>query len=197
MGKNYANRKPVAERPESDFYATPRSLIKELCLLEPVPKNSLIYEPASGNKVLVQELAENGYYNVVDDDIRTTGKDFLQCKEHYDVIWTNPPFSLFDEFVLKAKECADTVIFIGKTNFFGAYQRWQNGVWKNLKHVYIFNRQVDYRTSTRYDGLFHVGNLITGWFIWDKSWKEDYWTTSVMDVQKYAKLGQFKEYKDE
>jgi hypothetical protein len=30
-----------------------------------------------------------------------------------------------------------------------------------------------------------AGNLITGWFIWDMNWKEDYWYTSIIDVQKY------------
>lgn len=193
MGKNYANRKPVEERPESDFYITPRSLVWELLKLNLIRQTETIYGPAAGSEVIVSELVKQGYYNVVSDDIRTTGKDFLQCTDHYDVICENPPFSLFDEFVLKAKQCSDHVIFIAKTNFFGAYKRQQMGVWDNLKSVHIFNRQVDYRTPTRDDGLFHVGNLITGWFEWDSSWDKPYWKTSVLDVNKYAKLGQFKE----
>ncbi len=81
---------------------------------------------------------------------------------------------------------------IGKTNFFGAYKRNKNGVWKHLKKVYVFNRQVDYRTPYRKDGHFHVGNLITGWFCFDLSWSKKYWHTEIMDIQKYATLGQFK-----
>jgi hypothetical protein len=192
MGKNYANRKPVSERPESDFYSTPISLVWELSKLDILEGDIPIYEPADGNGAITDTLCNLGY-SCHGDDIRTTGKDFLQCTQHYPVIASNPPFSLFDEFVLKAKEVSNHIIFIAKTNFFGAYKRQKMDVWDNLKSVHIFNRQVDYRTPTRDDGLFHVGNLITGWFEWDSSWDKPYWETSVLDVNKYARLGQFKE----
>ena len=46
-GKAYANRKPVEERPEADFYSTPYSLTWELLRLEDVDCPT-IYEPACG-----------------------------------------------------------------------------------------------------------------------------------------------------
>jgi hypothetical protein len=191
MGKAYANKTPMDQHPDSDYYCTPKSLVwklLDLCIIQ----NSSIYEPACGEGAISSVLKERGF-NVIEDDIRTTGKDFLLCEKHYPWIMTNPPFSLFDEFVIKAKQCSDQFIFLAKTNFFGAYQRYEKGIWKNLKSVYIFNRQVDYRTPMREDGLFHVGNLITGWFHWDKNWNENYWRTSIIDVQSYAKLGQYHE----
>ena len=191
MGKAYANRKPVEERPESDFYATPISLVWELLENEPFSKECTIYEPADGEGNISKTLISKGY-DVDVDDIRTTGKNFLECDKKYNYIITNPPFSLFDQFVEKAKDTSDKFAFIIKSNFFGAYKRHQNGIWKGLQTFHIFNRQVDYRTPFREDGLFHVGNLVTGRGVWDRNWKEDYFQTKILDVNKYAKLGQFK-----
>lgn len=189
-GKNYANRKPIDQRPESDFYPTPYSLTRELMKLNPFPKATTLLEPACGEGAISYILKESGFH-VIEKDLKT-GQDFMEETDRYDAIITNPPFSQFDSFVMKAKEVTDQFAFIAKTNFFGAYKRNEMGVWDNLKEVHIFNRQVDYRSPTREDGLFHVGNLITGWFIWDKSWKENYWKTYIMDVQDYAKLGGIK-----
>jgi len=200
IGKAYANRKPEDKRPESDFYSTPISLVWELLKLPIMDNIKTVLEPACGENAISDQLAEAGK-KVISTDIRT-GCDFLTDKKYdniypvADAIITNPPFSLFDEFVTKAKHISPIVIMIAKTNFFGAYQRNANGIWKDLSHVYIFNRQVDYRTPYRNDGCFNVGNLITGWFVWEKGWSEKHgenWLTSIIDVQKYATLGQIKE----
>ena len=190
MGKAYTNKRPLEERPESDFYATPHSLTWELLKLNLLDKNKTCIEPASGEGDICRWLAE--YFNkpVFHGDIRY-GFDFLDDnnirENSYDYCILNPPFSLFDEFVMQAKRVArEKVISIAKTNFFGAYQRYQNGVWKHLKHVYIFNRQVDYRYEPREDGKLKFGNLITGWFVWDLEWNHDWWMTEIIDIQKYA-----------
>ena len=191
-GKAYANRTANYKFNDSDYYPTPKSLVWKLVETGVLDKKQTIYEPAAGDGSITLALRDSGF-TVYEDDIRTTGKDFLTNESYNSQIVTNPPFSLFDEFVEKAKESADLVVFIAKTNFFGAYKRWDKGVWKNLRDIYVFNRQVDYRTPVRDDGQFHVGNLITGWFVWDKKWTENYWRTQIINVQDYATLGQFKE----
>ena len=48
------------------------------------------------------------------------GNDFLKddySNKHYDAIVTNPPFSLWDNFVGKAKQISDKVVMIGRTNY--------------------------------------------------------------------------------
>jgi len=192
MGKAYANRKQVKDRPESDFYATPKSLCRELLKLEPIPYGSEVYDPCEGEGAITDVLIEY-CYQVSGDDIRTTGKDFLLSNEEHDYMMFNPPFSLFDEFVLQAQRLTrKKYIVLIKTNFFGAYKRYESGVWKHLESLYIFNRQVDYRSPTREDGHFNVGNLITGFAVFNKEWQGDYWETRIMDVQKYATLGGIK-----
>lgn len=201
MGKAYANRKPVENRPESDFYPTPGVLVEKLiksppfCELsgnytglaeETEDRKMCILEPACGYGAITRILEKHlDFCEIISHDIRTDGVDFLSYipEKKIDMIITNPPFSLFDEFVKKAKEISPVVIFIGKVNFFGAYNRQREGVWNNLRDVMIFNRQVDYRTVSRDDGKFYCGNLVTGWFVWDKYWKEPYWNTRVIDVQ--------------
>lgn len=192
MGKAYANRKPLDQRPEADFYSTPYCLTWKLLELNQFDPYLETYEPACGNGAISSQLKKHGFIKVIEDDIRLTKKDFLNCKEHYPQIITNPPFSLFDEFVIKAKECSNKFAFIFKTNFFGAHSRYKNGIWDNLKSVYIFDRQIDYRSPLRDDGKVHCGNLITGWGIWDSTWDKDYWTTKVISIQDYCKLGGIK-----
>jgi len=190
MGKAYANRKPEKERPEADFYSTPYCLTWELLKLDEFEYKP-IYEPAAGSGAISSQLKKYGF-SVIEDDIRTTGKDFLECTQHFPYIITNPPFSLFDDFVVKAKECSDKFAFIFKTNFFGSHSRFKNGIWNNLESIYIFDRQVDYRSPLRDDGYISCGNLVTGWAIWNSSWDKNYWKTKVISIQDYCKLGGIK-----
>lgn len=191
-GKAYANRKPASERPESDNYPTPIALGIELAKLGILNKRKLILEPAAGEGQLTRTLESEGF-RVCDYDLHKDGYDFLLYKDMtFPQIVTNPPFSQFDYFVMKAKELSPFVVMIGKTNFFAAQSRYKNGVWKHLKHVYIFSRQIDYRTPLGSEAM-HVGNLVTGWFVWDRRWNKPYWNTSIIDVQKYCTLGAVKE----
>lgn len=192
MGKAYANRKPVEERPVSDFYETPRSLVWELKnQTKELSDIEVAYEPACGNFQIAEALKDIGI-NAICDDLVTTGVDFLDDYNRKQFIITNPPFSLFDEFVFHSKEVSSKFILLGKTNFFGAAKRNNLGIWNNLKSVHIFNRMIDYRTTHRSDGFFNLGMLVTGWFCWDMNYTGKP-MISILDVNKYAKLGPFKE----
>lgn len=195
VGKSYATRKPLEERPEADFYETPKSLVWELLKTDELKNVKTILEPCCGNHAISTELLEAGY-QVESKDIKY-GNDFLMddyTDQHFDAVVTNPPFSLWDDIILKAKNHADIVIAIGKTNFFGAKSRFDSGIWKNLKAVYIFSRQIDYQFPVQKDGSMGVGNLVTGWFVWDKNYTGDP-ALKFIDVQQYCKLGSFEAWK--
>jgi hypothetical protein len=190
MGKAYANRKKEDERPESDTYHTPKIIFREYMRhYFPYDYPRIAYEPACGSGHISSVLREFGVH-VLEDDIRTTGVDFLKGTVRTEWIITNPPFSLFDSFVLKAKERSDKFAMILKVNFFGAHGRNISGVWDGLKYLTIFDRQVDYRGHN--DSGCCVGNLVTGIGIWDNSWKEKYWKTNVMDINHFCNLGSYK-----
>ena len=190
MGKAYANRKKKEDRPKGDLYHTPFSLVWKL---NEVENFNSVWEPANGWGAISENLPS--WTETVEkiSDIET-GTDFLECTNIWegDII-TNPPFDLWDDFVLKAKELAEgRVCMLGRLNYLGTYKRAGKGIWKHLHRVYVFNRYVDYQTPYRTDGNFHLGALCTGWFIWDKTWNEDYFETRQLDVQEYATLGGFK-----
>jgi hypothetical protein len=195
-GKAYSNRKKKAERPESDFYPTPYSLIWALHEQTNELDCLTIRDPCCGEHAIKCALSTpKSIFKVSEDDISINGYDFLEDNKKYPFIFSNPPFSLFDEFVAHAKEVANKVIFIGRPDAFGAYQRNDAGLWKNLKAVYVFDRKVDYRTPYRTDGLFHVGAMVTCWLVWDKFYSGKP-TIEVLKVNKYAKLGPIPEEKD-
>jgi hypothetical protein len=183
-GKAYANRKKKADRPASDFYETPGVLVDKLLELNEFHRDFNVYEPAAGDGAITKRLKQHGFY-VIDDDIRTTGKDFLKTTFTCTYIITNPPFSLFDDFVLSAKWRCNKFAFICKTNFLGAYNRYNKGIWDNLKIFAVFNRQVDYRTEQREDGMFLTGNLVTGWGIWDMFYEGEP-ILKILDVNDYV-----------
>lgn len=92
MGKAYANRKPIEERPESDFYGTPRSVIWEMIDKGIFDDSKNILDPCCGDKIFEQELSNKGLY-VTSKDIQT-GNDFLEEKYEFgefDTVASNPP----------------------------------------------------------------------------------------------------------
>jgi hypothetical protein len=195
-GKAYSNRKKKSERPESDFYPTPFSLIWALReQTDELDFSRSLRDPCCGKHNIRDALAVKPRFNVSEDDLSIDGYNFLKDNKKYRCIFSNPPFSLFDEFVTHAKEVADKVIFTGRPDAFGAYQRNDAGLWKNLKAVYVFDRKVDYRTPYRTDGLFHVGAMVTCWLVWERGYIAKP-TIGVLRVNRYAKLGPIPEEKD-
>lgn len=191
-GKAYANKKKKSERPIGDFYSTPKSLVWtcEDIIKHEFSTSDSIYEPCSGDGAISETLRELGFC-VIENDLYRGGVDYLTNETSLCFVITNPPFSLWDDFVNKAKSHAKKFMFIGRLNYFGTYGRYTSGIWSNLKSIHVFNRYVDYQTPYRSDGLFHVGAMSTGWFLWDMSFFGDP-TIHTIDVQKYAKLGNFK-----
>lgn len=192
MGKSYASKKPKKDRPIGDLYITPKSLVWEFLKTNELDADLPIWECAAGTGVITSVLRSNRF-SVKSTDI-SNGVNFLESPEQIwdGNIFTNPPFSLWDDFVTKAKSLTENkVVMLGRTNYFGTYSRYCSDIWDNLKTVYVFNRYVDYQTPERDDGLFHVGALCTGWFVWDMSYTGKP-TIEFIDVQKYATLGNFK-----
>jgi hypothetical protein len=193
MGKAFEDRKKKEDRPEGDFYSTPKSLIwvaKDIIKREFTSLKVL--EPCHGKGAISEELTKMGF-NVVTNDLYYSAMvnvDYLKVCILNDYIITNPPFSLWDDFVNKAKFPCKKFMFIGRMNYLGTQSRLKNGIWNNLKAIYPFSRYIDYRTPYRQDGLFHVGSQATGWFLWDMEY-EGLPTIEVLDVSNYATLGAF------
>jgi len=200
-GKNCLARKKEINRPDSDFYSTPKSLVwvvKDIILRE-FDNNINILEPGSGENAIAEELTKYGY-NITTNDIRIDTdtdchSDYLNqtSLDTYKYVITNPPFSLWDKFILKSKEHCSKFMVIGKSDYLSAHGRNTTGLWDHLKHIYIFDRKVDFQTPYRTDGKFHLGMLNAAWFLFDMNYLGDI-KTSVVDVNDYAKLGPYNKY---
>lgn len=195
MGKAYANRKKESDRPENDFYPTPGGLTLELINTGELSGYKNILEPCCGQFAISRVLEANGF-SVTSRDL-IYGNDFLKddySNEHYDAIVTNPPFDIYDEIIKKAKtiDC-QKIICIGRTNYFGSHSRNISGMWDGLSDVYIFDRQVEYRTPQLEIPDFCVGALVTGWFVWTKGYTGAP-KIHILDVQKYATLGSLERF---
>lgn len=240
-GKAFANKKKLEDQPLGNLYDTPKSLVwvaKDIIEKE-FTKYDNILEPAVGNRSLSQEILRQGY-KVEESDLfpksnNILKKDYLKypSNDYFgQQLITNPPFNLWDEFVLKAKGHCEKFMMIGRANYRGSQGRLISGekcfkcpeykgnyfcnkyktvitkakckdkldenskmkdsvIWKNLKGIYEFSRYVDYQTPYRKDGLFNVGSMLTAWYLWDMAYEGEP-TLDVLDVNKYAKLGQFK-----
>ena len=187
MGKAYANRKDVSSRNRNDYYPTPLPLIIELEKLSIIKKSDRVLEPCCGEAKRISGYFNSLGYSFEEKDI-VFGNDFLKddySGSHYDAVVTNPPFSLWDDFVSKSKEIADKVVLIGRTNYFGAYRRNAEGIWNGLKKVFIFNRQVAYDRMSDDPMRLLCGCLVTGWFYWEKGYSGNP-EIEIMDVQKYC-----------
>lgn len=194
-GKAYLNKKKVTEQPEGNLYETPKSLTWELIKTGELSGLSSIIDPCAGHGAIVTELRENLPDTKVIASDWYTGfeekRDIYELRDKYDAVVTNFPFNQWDDMVRHSLTLSSKVITIGRVNYFGTYGRNESGLWTHLKKVYIFDRMVDYRAPIHPEGFFHVGGLVTGWFIFDATYQGPM-EFDLIDVQQYAKLGTYK-----
>lgn len=190
-GKSYAARKKKSERPEGDFYQTPYSFTKILVNTGEIDFNKTAHDYSCGNGAIgfvLKDYFRNSFDFCETDIKHDSNLDFLKNMgwiKQYQTI-QNPPFSLWDNFVLKAKEMKiRKIIYLGKINFFASHKRTKLGIWNNLKSVYVFDRQANLDMPLREDGKFYPGMACYAWFIWDLKYKKDPIIKTV-DCSKYV-----------
>lgn len=110
-----------------DFYPTP-----EWCY-EKLPINWSLFdtalEPAAGDRRIVHFLQNQKLLQVDWCEIQE-GLDFFEHEGEYDLIITNPPFSLAQEFIEHSMSMAPTVIMLLRLNFLGSQARHE--FWKQF-----------------------------------------------------------------
>lgn len=113
------------KRKASDFYPTPKEATFALLdLLAPYLRaGGVIWEPACGERDMVNAMRERGY-TAMGTDI-TEGVDFLteQTPPAAEWIITNPPFSLAEAFIRRAHESGRPFALLLKSQFWHAAGR--------------------------------------------------------------------------
>lgn len=146
-----------AKRNERDFYPTPDYTIDTLldCLF--IPEWIRFLEPCRGNGAI---------YNKVKTDFKfwaelREGVDYLDTPfEDVDLIITNPPFSLAQEFLDKSLEEGKTVCYLLRLNFLGSQKRheWWQG--RTPDKLIVLSRRPSF-TGKGTDATEYA------WFVWD------------------------------
>lgn len=125
-------------------------------------------EPAYGGGALVTAAKHSGYDPVFSED---PDYDFLEEKGMWPDIITNPPFSLFDEFVAKAREvCSHRFAFLAPVTYLSGKMRYDIRTFNELQAVYIFTRQALLKPSVRDDGNYEAGSVVYCWMIWHRGY---------------------------
>jgi hypothetical protein len=172
IGKNFSGNNVTGNRKKSDTYETPYSMTQQLLDAHPIPKDSLIVEPACGNYAIIEVLNKNGYKFPCFYDL-AQGKDFLEETRSFDIVLTNPPFSLAYEFIMKAKQIAqESIIMLLPLSYLHGKSRHDN-IWTDkefpLRYVYVFTRYPMLGDPLREDGKYKTGMMVYAWYVWEKS----------------------------
>lgn len=119
---NIVGANPKNGRRKKDFYPTPPDVTEALLDFLGMIRGTKIWEPACGDGAMTKVMCERGY-NVIGTDI-ATGTDFLTCDPiKCDIIITNPPFSLADQFIRRANELGVSFAFLLKSQYWHAGKR--------------------------------------------------------------------------
>jgi len=188
MGKNYSRNNASGKRKASDLYETHYSLSREILPKLAWNTNLSISDPCAGNGAIVKVLKEYGFTNIISHDILTDKVDFLQDTTPVDYCFSNPPYSLANEFILHAKEVVKEkfAFLLPLTYLQGSYR--YNNIWMDntfpLESIYVFNRFPMLGVPLREDGLMSTGMQSMAWFVWDKKHEREP-TIHWLDIDKY------------
>ena len=170
-GKNFSTNNATGKRRKSDFYETPYSITRKFLSVEKFDYDLTICEPACGAGAIVKVLKENTD-NVIAYDIE---KNFLSETEQYDYIITNPPFSIAQEFILKAKQVAKKKFaFLLPLSYLHGKKRYDEIYCDReypLKKVYVYTRYPMLGEPLREDGKYNTGMMVYAWFVFEKDYR--------------------------
>jgi hypothetical protein len=143
-----------------DFYPTPSWCYEKLPIN--YSKYSTALEPCAGDGRILQFLTSKGLetdYCEIQE-----GKDFFEYSNTVDLILTNPPYSLAQEFVVHSLSLAPTVIMLLRLNFLGAQKR--HTFWKENEPTSLF--VLSKRPSFTGGG---TDSTEYAWYVWERESK--------------------------
>lgn len=174
MSKTRAFKHSIkGKRNKNDFYPTHHSMVWQLMEILHIPENYKIHDPACGNNDILKALQECGINNYLTGKDISKGDDFLIDDNYYDVIFTNPPFSIANIFIEKAFRIAnDAVIMLLPLDYLHGTDRYQTFYKEQnifyLSQVYVFVRRPMFTDSVRPDGCYNTGSVTFAWFVWTR-----------------------------
>lgn len=162
------------EREKYDFYPTPHFVTKELLKREKFLGD--IWEPACGKGDMSEVLIKNGYSvyssDLIDREYGDGNVDFLNQRQLFSNIITNPPYKYALEFVEAAKrQSTNKIAMFLKTVFLESdkrYEMFQDTDFP-LARIYQFSKRI--ALNKNIIDTSKSGMIAYAWFVWDKEHK--------------------------
>ncbi len=152
-----------ATRNPQDLYRTPRNAISAIIHQISWGRVRRALEPCQGDGRIIemcQRIAPHAHWSAYEI---SNGTDYLEqhvpC-HFYDLILTNPPFSLAQEFITKARGDAKCVIMLQRLNFLGSQKRYDWWLGHPVNILFPLARRPDF-TGEGGDATDYA------WFVWD------------------------------
>lgn len=141
-----------------DFYPTPAWCYENLEI--DWTQFSTAHEPCAGDHRIVDFLQDVGITTTHTDILE--GTNFLEWNQPTELILTNPPFQLAQEFIDHSVVLADTVIMLLRLNFLGSISR--HDWWKTCSPtaLHVLSKRPSF-TGGGSDATEYA------WFVWDKT----------------------------
>jgi hypothetical protein len=176
-------RHPLAER-KDDLYETPEVAVHALLRAEPLlqqPRN--IWDPAAGRRGNIVNVLRAGGHHVLASDLVDYGVpitppayyrvDFLmehRLPDGVEIILTNPPFKLAEEFVAHALELCPLVVMLLRLAFLKSERRCGILEGRGLARVHVFRKRIPMMHRDGWQGRKANSGMAFAWFVWDRSY---------------------------
>ena len=183
-GGQLAGGNSTTEKADNDFYATnPQTVIEFLNqAFDEFEDVKTIWENACGEGHLSDVLKDYFDCNFIDTDLIDRNYceqtvDFLNSdfNPNADLIITNPPFSLVNDFIMKGLEKTNRyLVYLCKIQMLETVGRKEILESSPLKYIYVHSkRQATWKDGKELDpqGKKWATTMCLAWFVWDKEYK--------------------------
>lgn len=148
-----------SERKANDLYETPDYTIESLLKVLDLSRINTFLEPCKASGQIYNKI-NCLFKNWCEIDV---GRDYLSYPfNNYDLIITNPPFSLAKEFLEKSLKEAQSVWYLLRLNFLESKIRadWWQG--KEPSHLLVLSARPSFTDDGKTDATGYA------WFGWDR-----------------------------
>jgi len=163
------NRKTNAKKLKQDNYQTPDYATN--IILKYIPKDWVIWDPGCGELKIISCARNMGYQAIGTDICYKWEQDFFEIKPefHWDIIVTNPPFSLKTEFLERAASFGKPFCFLMNLSSLSTAKRQ-----KIFQDNWLQLVLLDKRISFIVDGIQTKGAWFdTAWFTFGLNFPND------------------------
>jgi len=169
------------DRVDNDYYATPPNETEKFLNQFDITKYKNILEPACGEGHISEVIRKYNTniisYDLVDRDYQDKLVDFLKddIDKDFDLVITNPPFSLALEFIQKGLEVSDTVVMLAKIQLLEGQSRSKILQHMGLKEIYGYVSRCNcWRNGWKLNpktGKEWSGAMFMAWYVFEKGYK--------------------------